>query len=142
MGDRHRLLVTLGDVVATERKTRRVEMGKALINGFLTTHREGDLAQEQVTAIGVHLIEGATQFEAIEHGGVDAGTKEQIEGRIGKELRGQGQRSIGKPSAIENHPRGRFPWGDLLLVVRLETSVDHAHESSIFDHRGNQPQVI
>ena len=41
MGDRHGLLVTLGDVVASERETRRVEMVKTLINGFLLTHREG-----------------------------------------------------------------------------------------------------
>jgi len=97
MGDRNGLLVTLGDVGASERATRRVEMVKTLINGFLLTHREGYLAQEQVTAIGMNLIEGAAQLEAIEHLGFEPWTQEQIEGLIGKKLRGQGQRSIGKP---------------------------------------------
>ena len=101
-------------------------MVEALINGFLLTHREGGLAKEQVTAIGVDLIEGAAEFEAIEHGGVDAGTKEQIEGLTRKELRGQGQGAIGKAQAIEDHPFNRFARGDRLLVVRLETSVNHA----------------
>jgi hypothetical protein len=90
VGDRNGLLVTLGDVRTSERKTRRVEMAKALINRLVLTHREGHLAQEQITTIGGDLIEGAAQFEAIEHGGFDAGTKEQIEGLLGKELRGQG----------------------------------------------------
>ena len=71
-------------------------MVKALINGFLLTHREGDLAKEEITAISIDLIEGATEFEAIEHVGCDARAKEQIKGLIGKELWGQGQRPIGK----------------------------------------------
>jgi len=37
---------------------------------------------------------GCGPVEAIEHGGVDAGTKEQIEGLMGKELRGQRQRPM------------------------------------------------
>jgi hypothetical protein len=52
MGDGNGLLVALGDVVAGERKTRRVEMVKPLINGFLLTHSEGELTKEEITAIG------------------------------------------------------------------------------------------
>ena len=96
MGDRNGLRITLGDILAAERKTRRVEMVAALINGFLLTHGAGDLAKEQITAIGVDLIEGAAEFEAIEHRGFHTGTKEEIEGFVGKELRGQGQGPIGK----------------------------------------------
>jgi hypothetical protein len=35
MGDRNGLLIALGDIRAAERKTRGVEMVKALINGLL-----------------------------------------------------------------------------------------------------------
>ena len=87
MSNGNGLLVVLGDVFASERKTRRVEMVKALINGFLLTHRKGDLAKEEVATIGIDLIERATQFEAIEHVSFDARTKEQIEGLARKELR-------------------------------------------------------
>src|SRR4029450_2860308 len=104
-------------------------MVKTLSNGFLLTHDKGNLAKEQVTTIGSHLIKGATEFEAIEHLGGDVRAKEQIEGLIGKELRAQRQGPIGKTQAIENHPFHRFAWGDRLLVVGLETRVDQADES-------------
>src|SRR5262245_53780672 len=55
MGDCNGLLVTLGNVVASERETRRVEMGKTLINGFLPTHDKGKLAKEQVTAYSQNI---------------------------------------------------------------------------------------
>jgi hypothetical protein len=97
MSDGNGLLVALGNVVTRKGKTRCVEMVKALINGFLLAHRQGDLAKEEITTIGIDLIEGAAEFEAIEHIGFNARTKEQIEGLTRKELRGQGQRSIGKP---------------------------------------------
>jgi len=108
----------------------------------LPTHDKGHLAQEQVTARGIDLIKGATEFEAIEHLGFDARAKEEIEGLIGKELWAQRQGPIGKAQAIENHPFDRFSWGDRLLVVGLETRVNQAYESSIVDDRGNQAQVI
>ena len=76
MGDRNGVFIAFGNIRAAERKTRRVEMVEALINGFLLTHGEGDLAKEQITAIGVDLIEGAAEFEAIEHRGFHTGTKE------------------------------------------------------------------
>ena len=97
MGDRNGLFIAFGNILATERKTRRVKMVKALINGFVLTYGQGDLAQEQITAIGMDLIEGATKFEAIEHLGFDTGPKEQIQGLVGKELRGEGSWAIGEP---------------------------------------------
>jgi hypothetical protein len=129
MGDRKGLCIAFGHIRAAERKTRRVEMVKALINGFVLTHGKGALAQEQITAIGIDLIEGATEFEAIEHLGFDTGPKEKIKGLVGKELRGEGQRAIGEPSAIKDHPFDRFPRGEDLLVIRGKPSVDEAHES-------------
>ena len=142
MGDRNSLLVTLGNVVAGEPETRRVEMGKTLINGFLPTHDKGNLAQEQVTAIGSNLIKGATEFEAMEHLGFDVRAQEQSEGLMGKELRAQRQGPIGKAQAVANPSFARFPWGDRLLVVGLATRVDQAYESSIADDRSYQAQVI
>src|SRR5882672_8190151 len=142
MGDRNGLLIALGDIRAAERKTRGVEMVKALINGFVLTHGKGDLAQKQITAIGVDLIKSAAECEAIEHIGFDTGTKEEIERLVGKELRSQRQWPIGKPSAIEDHPFDRLTGGDRLLFIRGKTSVDPAHESSIIDDGGNESQVI
>ena len=134
------LLVTLGNVVASERE-RVVEMGKTPINGFVLTRQGRSRSRAgHCQRYGPH--QGATEFEAIEHLGCDVRAKEQIEGRIGKELRAQGQGPIGKAQAIENHPFDRFPWGDRLLVVGLETRVDQAHESSIIDDGGKQAQVI
>ena len=80
MSDRNSLLITLGNVVASKRKTRRVEMVKTLINGFLLTHDKGNLAKEQVAAVRIDLIKGATEFKTIEHLGCDVRAKEQIEG--------------------------------------------------------------
>ena len=142
MGDRNGLRITLGDIRAAERKTRRVEMVEALINGFLLTHGEGDLAQEQITAIGVDLIEGAAEFEAIEHRGFHTGTKEEIEGFVGKELRGQGQWPMGKSSAIEDHPFDGLTGGDRLLFIRCKTSIDDTYKSSIVDDGGNESQMV
>ena len=142
MGDGNGLRVTLGTIVARERKTRRVEMVKALLHGFVLTHGKGDLAQAQITAIGVDRIEGAAECEASEQRGVDTGTKEEIEGFVGTELRGQGQWPIGKPSALEAHPFDDLPGGDRLLFIRCKTSVDEAHESSIVDDGGNESQMV
>src|SRR5262245_12202611 len=96
MGDRNGLCIACGNIRAAERTTRRVEMVKALLKGFVWTPGQGDLAQEQITAIGIDLIQGATEFEAIAHLGFDTGPKEKIKGLVGKELRGEGQRAIGE----------------------------------------------
>jgi hypothetical protein len=88
VGDRNGLLVTFGNVVTRKRETRGVEMVKALINSFLLTHGESELAKKQVAAVSIDLIEGAPQFETIEHVGFDARTKKQIERLTRKELWG------------------------------------------------------
>ena len=123
-GDRHGLLITVGEVRAAERKTRCGEMVKALLKGFLLAHDEGDVAKEQITAIGVDRIESAAEFAAIEQRGFHTGTKEEIEGFVGKELWRQGQWPIGTSSAIEDHPFACLTGGDRLLFIRGKTSVD------------------
>ena len=142
MGERNGWRLALGDLRAAERKTRRVKMAQAVSNGFVLTHGKGDRAQEQITAIDVDLIKGAAECEAMEHLGVDTRTKEEIERLVVKELRGQRQGAIGKPSAIEAHPFDCLTRGDRLLCIRGKTSVDSAHESSIVDDGGNESQMI
>lgn len=117
-------------------------MVKALINGFVLTHSQGEFAKEQITAIGVDLIKSATEFEAMKHIGFDPGTKEEIERLVGKKLWGQRQWPIGKPSAIEDHSFDRLTGGNRLLCIRGKTSVDPPHESSIIDDGGNESQMI
>ena len=86
MGDGNGLPVTLGNIVARERKTRRIEMVKALINSFLLAHREGHLAQEEITTIGVDLVEGAPEFEAIAQNALRADSKRGSSGSFSTAL--------------------------------------------------------
>src|SRR2546430_17153990 len=97
MGDDDPVLIALGSVLTAERKARRVEMIKALINPFLDTHRKGKLTKEEITPIGGDLIEAAAEFEAVEHVSVDARTKQHVEGFVDKKLGGQRQGAMGKP---------------------------------------------
>src|SRR5678816_598038 len=99
VGDVNGLLVALGDVVAMEGKAGRVEMRKAVLNAFLGTHHQCQLAQQQITPIGMDFIERPTELKTIEHLGVDPLTKEQIKRFVSKKLRCQGQGLIGKPQA-------------------------------------------
>src|SRR5207248_11597736 len=96
VGDPNGLLVAVGDIGATERKTGGVEMMEALRNAFVVTDGEGQFAKQHITAISLDLIERPTELKAIEHLRLDTLTKEQIEGFIGKKLGGQGQGLISK----------------------------------------------
>jgi hypothetical protein len=49
---------------------------------------------------------------------------------------------MSKPQAIENHPGSGFTRGDLLVRIRHDAGVDHADQSSVFYHMGNEPEVI
>src|SRR3954454_941312 len=100
VGDANGLYVALGDVVAMEGKAGRVEMREAVLNAFLGTHCQRQLAQQQITPIGVDFIERPTELKTIEHLGLDPRTKEQIKMFVGKKLRRQGQGLMGKPQAI------------------------------------------
>ena len=97
MGDRHGLCIAFGNIRATARTTRRVKMVKALLNGFVLPYGQGDRAQEQITAIGMARIEGATKFAAMEPRGFDTGPQEQLQGLVGKALWGEGSWAIGEP---------------------------------------------
>jgi hypothetical protein len=87
----------------------------------------------------VNFIERPAKLKAIEHRRSDPGAKQQIERFVGKKLRGERQRAIGKPQAIEDHPSHRFAWCDLLLLIRHEASIDQAYQAYVFYHTGNKP---
>ena len=109
----------------------------------LTPHqRHPHLVEIDDEGGGVDLVEGAAEFEAIEHRGFHTGTKEEIEGFVGKELRGEGQWPIGKSSAIEDHPFNGLTGGDRLLFIRCKTSVDDTYKSSIVDDGGNESHMV
>src|SRR2546430_9383953 len=129
MGDANGVLVALRDIVATEGKAGRVEMMEALLNAFLGTDSQSQLAQQQITPIGMDFIERPAKLKAIEHLRSDPGTKQQLERFVGKKLGGERQRSIGKPQAIEDHPGHSFARGDRLLLIRHEASIDHAYQA-------------
>jgi hypothetical protein len=142
LGARHGRRVTLGNVGASERDTRRVAMVQTLRKRFWPTHDQGQRAQEQGTARGLALLKGATELAAMEPLGLDGRAQEQLAGLLGKALRAQRPGPMGHAHAIAPPPFDRFPWGDRLLVVGLETRVAQADTSSIVDARGNQAQVI
>src|SRR5947208_1930587 len=77
----------------------------------------GIFTEQKITAIRLDLIERTAKFKAVEHLGLDAVMKQQIEGFIGKKLRRQGQGPMGKPQAIENHPGHGFAWDNDLLLI-------------------------
>src|SRR6266542_6797886 len=100
MRERNSLLVALGHIRAGQSKARRVQVIEAQVNTFMGTDGQGNVTKQQITAIGVDLIERATELKAVEHLRPDALTKQQVERFLGKKLRGQGQGPIGKPQAI------------------------------------------
>src|SRR5438093_842070 len=88
------------------------------------------------------FIKRPAKLKAIEHLCTDPGTKQQIEWFVGKKLRGERQRPIGKPQAIQDHPRHRFAWGDLLLLIWNEASINDAYQAQVFDHTSNESHMI
>src|ERR1043165_9133381 len=124
MGDANGLLVPLRDIVATKGKAGGVEVMEALLNAFLDTARQRQLAKQEITPIGLDFIERPAQLKAIEHLRSHTGTKQQIERFVGKKLGGERQRAIGKSQAIEDHASHSFARCDLLLLIRNEASVN------------------
>src|SRR5437016_14379686 len=97
------------------------------------TTTEKSVTKQQITAIGMDLLERAAELKTVEHLGANALTKQQVKGFVGKKLRRQGQGPIGKPQAIEDHSSHCFSWRDLLLVVGHQTCVNHIYKAYLFD---------
>ena len=55
MGDGNGVLITIRDVLATERKAGRVEMIETQVNTFLCTDRKRQFLKQPVAAIGIEL---------------------------------------------------------------------------------------
>lgn len=136
------VFITVGNVCASERKARGVEMIETLRKAFLGTDRKGEFAQQQVTAVAGDLIKAAAEFKAVEQVGTDTRTKQQIEGFVGKKLRGQRQGAIGKPSAIDDHPCYGFASGDLFLVMGRHARINQCNDASIFDNRSHHAEMV
>lgn len=88
MRDGNGVLITVGHIVPCQGKTGGVEMVEARIDAFLETDRQGQFAQQQVAALAVGFVEGTTELETVEHLRTDPLMKPQIEGVVGKKLRG------------------------------------------------------
>src|SRR5437762_7838273 len=93
-------------------------MVEALINTFLDTDGEGQFTQQQITAIGVHLLEGTATCKAVEHPRMDAVAKQQIEGFVGKKLWRQGQRPRGKPQVVLYSSCSRVEYDENVIVIQ------------------------
>ena len=72
LGDRHRVLIAVRAVRASERDAGGVEMLEALIDPFLSADRQRQLLKEHVTAIGLGFIERAAQRQAMEQLSLEA----------------------------------------------------------------------
>src|SRR5215510_7246239 len=81
------LLITVREVRTSETKAGRVEMIKTQIDAFVRTDRQRQFLKQQVAAIGMGFIEGAAKLETVEHLGLNAFAKQEIEGFVGKKLR-------------------------------------------------------
>jgi hypothetical protein len=103
-------------------------MVEAPINAFVGTDGKCQCLKQQVAAVGRGFIEGAAKLETVEHRGLDAFTKQEIKGFVGKKLRRERQGPIGKAQAIENHCGHGFAWRHHFLLIWHETCVDHGNQ--------------
>jgi len=87
VGNANGVLITVRYVLASETKAGRVEMIGAQIDTFVRTDRQRQFLKQQVAAIGIGFIEGTAKLETVEHLGIDAFAKQEIEGFVGKKLR-------------------------------------------------------
>jgi hypothetical protein len=142
MGDEDRVRIALGRVLTAERKARRVEMMQALSKPCVGTHRQGKRTQEEITPRGEDLIAAAAACETVAHVSVDAWTKQHVEGFVHKKLWGQRPGAMGKPSAVQHHPRYRFARGERFVVVSRQARVDHLHDPSLFDHCSHHSEMV
>lgn len=76
MGARHRLLIAVGDVLASQGEARRVKRIEAEVNPCLGADGAGDLTKQQITALGIDLIERAAERKPVEHLGAHTLTKQ------------------------------------------------------------------
>ena len=82
----------------------------------------------------------AAKLEAVEHLGIEAFTKQQIEGLVGKTVlttRADWQ-SLGHSESYQPQLRP----ASLLLRIGHETFVNHVNQPWSFDHRSDQAEVI
>jgi hypothetical protein len=142
MGEGHGLLVAGGDVCTTQGKARRIEMMAAAVDAFLGTDAQGAFAQQPITAIIISCITRAAELKAVAQLRVDACTTQPVQGLVGKKLGRQGQRALGHPHAIEDHPGHGFARCDLLLGLGYEACIDRLNQTSVLDNRDNKAEMI
>ena len=73
--------------MAAPRNEKRDETVGGGLRSMEPARDDVGLAKEQVTAIGMDLLKGATELEAIEPLGFDVRAQEHLERLMGKELR-------------------------------------------------------
>jgi len=134
--------IAVGKVGASARKTRGVEMLETWLKAFVDTDRKSACTHEPVPAVAGDLSEAAAEWKAVAQVGTDPWTQQQIEGFVGTKLRGQRQGTLGKPSAIDDHPRSGFAWGDLFLVMGRHARLEPLDEASIFAHRSHHAKMV
>jgi len=130
--------IPVRDVRASETKAGRVEMIEAQIDAFLRTDRQRQCLKQQGAALGIGCIEGATKLETVKHLGIDAFAKQESEGFVGKKLRRERSRPIGKAWAMQNHSGSSFAWRKQFLLIWHETFVNHGNQPSVLHHRSDQ----
>ena len=102
---------------------------EAAVNAFVGTDGEGQLTQQQITALGMDLIECPAHLEAMEHVRSDPGTTPQIAWFVGKKLGGERSWSLGKPQAMKDHPSHRFAWRNVRLAGGYQARVNHIDQA-------------
>ena len=117
-------------------------MSEASVHAFLAAHRQGKLTQQPITAIGGHLFARAPAFEPIAHLGLDALTKQQVQGFVGKKLGGQGPGAIGKSYTVKHHAGHGFARCDFFQLIGHEPGIDQANQAEVLDDFRQNPSMV
>jgi hypothetical protein len=88
VGKANGVRIAVRDGLARETKAGRVEMMEAPIDTFVRTDCQRQFLKQQIAAIGIRCIKGTTKLETVAQLGIDACAQQEIEGFVGKKLRG------------------------------------------------------
>jgi hypothetical protein len=126
--EHHGVLIAVRDLLARAREAGGIERLAALVDPCLRTDRQRQLLTPRVATIGIRVIKGAAQLQAIAGLGLEPFMKQASAGFVGKQLGGQREGPIGTAPALEHQPGHGFARCEDFLCIGHEACVDHVHQ--------------
>jgi hypothetical protein len=117
-------------------------MVAAQVDAVSGAHAQGQFMTQQVTAIGIGLIERAATLEAMAPLSPKAGMQQQLEGLAGKKLWGQRPGPLGTSETITNHAGHGFARREHCWLIRHKAGVHQVNEASVVDNRRDHASMI